>query len=301
MKFVEASKRRSILGEGPHWDASTGTLIFDDAVGQEVLRYDPKTGTETEAFRLHGVVGNVIPYAGKPREAVVCVDTDIVRLDMDTGKTNVLAKVPPDAADIQRRINDGKCDIRGRLWTGTMQKNVDLKNAPEGLNTFYSFSHGELKAHVSGITLSNGIAWTADNRTMFYNDSLPGFTYAFDFDAEHGTLSNRRVVIDFKKTPGFESCGVPDGMAIDLNDRIWLTCFGAFGVFHIDPETGKVLQKVELPAKYTTSCCFGGPSYEDLYVTSAKFPDDATRPEDGALFKVTGLGAKGRAAFEFAG
>ncbi|XP_064487166.1 regucalcin-like [Ornithodoros turicata] len=300
MKIVEASKRRNQLGEGPHWDASTGTLIYDDANAHQVLRYDPKTGAETEVFDLGDTVGNVILYAGKPREAVVCVGMNIVHLDMDTSKTSLLATVAPHTTEPPHRINDGKCDIKGRLWTGTMQRNWDL-NSPLGLGNFYSFSQGSLKVHFGSVTLSNGIAWTADNRTMFYNDSVPGFTYAFDFDAEEGTLSNRRVVVDFKKTAGYESCGLPDGMTIDVNDKLWLVGFSGSCVVQIDPETSKILRKIDLPAKCTTSCCFGGATYEDLYVTSANLPGYSSCPEDGALFRITELGVKGKAPYEFAG
>ncbi|KAL1442982.1 hypothetical protein MTO96_046150, partial [Rhipicephalus appendiculatus] len=112
---------------------------------------------------------------------------------------------------------------------------------------------------------------------------------------------NRRVVAEFRVTPGYEQLGHPDGMTIDVNDKLWIACFAAGAVVQVDPETAKVLTKVNFPAKYTTSCCFGGKNYDTLYVTSASFPPDATRPEDGLLFQVTELGVKGKAAFEFAG
>lgn len=61
------------------------------------------------------------------------------------------------------------------------------------------------------------------------------------------------------------------------------------------------MTKISFPAKYTTSCCFGGENYDVLYVTTASFRPDATRAEDGLLFRVTELGAKGKAAYEFGG
>ncbi|KAL1480494.1 hypothetical protein MTO96_050978, partial [Rhipicephalus appendiculatus] len=69
---------------------------------------------------------------------------------------------------------------------------------------------------------------------------------------------NRRVLVDFNKTPGFQELGLPDGMTIDVNDKIWMACFEGSAVIQIDPETAKILTKIEFPAKYTTSCCFGG-------------------------------------------
>ncbi|CAN7951449.1 unnamed protein product [Ixodes pacificus] len=90
-------------------------------------------------------------------------------------------------------------------------------------------------------------------------------------------------------------------MTIDVNDKIWMACFGVGSVIQVDPETAKILNTVKVPAKYTTSCCFGGQNYDVLYVTSASFMKDATQPGDGLLYQVTELGVKGKAAFEFAG
>ncbi|KAH7973867.1 hypothetical protein HPB49_005964 [Dermacentor silvarum] len=239
MKVQAVGHQRYTLGEGPHWDERSGTLLFVDGHGCQILRYDPESRTETEVVRLGSMPVKIDP--------------------------------------------------------------VDIESIVRGKNNFWSFSKGQLKHKLDKVNLSNGIAWTADNRTMFYNDSVPGTTYAFDFDVASGDISNKRVLLDFKATPGFEELGLPDGMTIDVNDKIWLACCLSGLVLQVDPETAKVLTKVSFPTKYTTSCCFGGRNYDTLYVTSGNFPPDATQPEDGRLYEVTELGAKGKAAFEFAG
>uniref|UniRef100_A0A1E1XES9 Putative ca2+-binding protein regucalcin/smp30 n=1 Tax=Amblyomma aureolatum TaxID=187763 RepID=A0A1E1XES9_9ACAR len=301
MKVEVASERRSILGEGPHWDERSGTLLFDDAHAHEVVRYDPHTRTETEVIRLEDQIGNVIPYAEDNRKLMVCMGNGVYRLDMDTKKKTLLTEMLDKDSPVPTRINDGKCDAAGRLWAGSMPVKVDLEDMVHGKNNFWSFSKGQLKHWLDKISLSNGITWTADNRTMFYNDSVPGKTYAFDFDLSSGEISNRRILADFKVTPGYQQLGYPDGMTIDVNDKIWLTCFSGGAVVQIDPETAKILTKISFPAKYTTSCCFGGKNYDTLYVTSTQYPTDATSPEDGLLFQVTELGVKGRPLYEFAG
>ena len=54
-----------------------------------------------------------------------------------------------------------------------------------------------------------------------------------------------------------------------------------------------------------TSCCFGGKNYDEMFVTCAVAGANETElkafPETGSVFKVTGLGAKGAPAFDFAG
>ncbi|XP_077496453.1 regucalcin-like isoform X2 [Amblyomma americanum] len=301
MKVEVASQRRSLLGEGPHWDERSGTLLFDDAHAHEVVRYEPQTRTETEVIRLEEEIGNLIPYAEDNRKLMVCMGNGVYRLDLDTKEKTLLTEMLDKDSPVPTRINDGKCDAVGRLWAGTMPLKVNIEGMAQGKNNLWSFSKGQLKHKLDKISISNGITWTANNRTMFYNDSVPGKTYAFDYDLASGEISNQRVLADFSVTPGYQQLGIPDGMTIDVNDKIWLTCFSAGSVVQIDPETAKVLTRIRFPAKYTTSCCFGGKNYDTLYVTSASFLPDASGPDDGMLFQVTGLGVKGKAAFEFAG
>lgn len=301
MKVEVASKRKNILGEGPHWDERSGTLLYDDARGPEVVRYDPQTRTETEILKLDYEIGNLIPYVEDNRKLMVCMGNGVYKVDLDTKKTTLLTEMLDKESSVPTRINDGKCDALGRLWAGSMPINVDLEGMIQGKNNFWSYSKGQLKHKLDKISLSNGITWTADNKTMFYNDSVPGKLFAFDFDLANGEISNRRVLAEFRVTPGYQQLGYPDGMTIDVNDKLWIACFAAGAVVQVDPETAKVLTNISFPAKYTTSCCFGGKNYDTLYVTSASFPPDATNPEDGLLYQVTELGVKGKAAFEFAG
>ncbi|XP_077496162.1 regucalcin-like [Amblyomma americanum] len=300
MKVEVASTRKNLLGEGPHWDGRNSTLLHVDILGRELVRYDPQLRTETEVIKLEGDVGNAIPYAENNRFVALCMERGVYRLNLDTREKQRLVEVQDPESTVQTHINDGKCDAKGRLWIGSMSS-TGVQNLIPEKNNFWSFSKGQLKHKLGKISLSNGITWTCDNRTMFYVDTVPGNVYVFDFDLAAGEISNRRVLVDFNKTPGYQEMGVPDGMTTDLSDKVWLACFGGYAVVQIDPETAKILTKISFPAKYTSSCCFGGKNYDTLYVTSGSFRPDATRPEDGRLFKVTELGVKGKAAYEFGG
>ncbi|XP_077546390.1 regucalcin-like isoform X1 [Haemaphysalis longicornis] len=300
MKVEIASRRKNLLGEGPHWDGRSSTLVYVDGMGRDIVRYDPSTRTETEVFHLEGEIGNAIPYVEDNRKLVVCMEKGIYRLELDTKKKTLLTEVSDPESTVKTRLNDGKCDALGRLWTGSIPT-VALENIIPEKNNLWSFSKGRLEHKLGKVSLSNGITWTSENGTMFFVDTIPTQIYAFDFDLNAGNISNRRLLADFRSTPGYQGLGLPDGMTIDVNDKIWLACFEGSGVIQIDPETAKILTKIDLPTKYTTSCCFGGPNYEDLYVTSASFLPESKKAEDGLLFRVTGLGAKGKAAYEFAG
>ncbi len=131
---------------------------------------------------------------------------------------------------------------------------------------------------------------------MFYIDSPTRQVSCFDYDEETGAITNRHVVVDFKNDITHVHT-IPDGMTIDSEGKIWVAEFGGSCVCRWDPETGKLLQRVSIPAIKTTSCCFGGPDYDVLYVTSASIgmsdEELAASPDSGKIFQVTNLGVKG--------
>ncbi|XP_046575370.1 regucalcin-like [Haliotis rubra] len=231
---------------------------------------------------------------------LVSQKTDLYILDSwDSGKVTSIAKVEADA----NMLNDGKVDTSGRLWIGSCfcgEDNPDVDNWPKHKASLYSLdADRSVRKHISNISLSNGMDWSADNSVMYYIDSVPGQVWAFDFDITAGTISNKRTVADFNSTEG------PDGMAIDTEGKLWVACFDAGKVVRLDPETGKVIRTVTLPCGQITSCCFGGKDFADLYVTSSRFlmtPAQVEKtPLAGSVFKVTGLGVRGRKANKFAG
>ena len=131
---------------------------------------------------------------------------------------------------------------------------------------------------------------------MYYIDTPTRQVSCFDYDEVTGEIKNRKVVIDYKKDI---THAYPDGMTIDSEGKLWVAEFYGSQVCHWDPETGNLLQQVKIPALKVTSCCFGGPDYSVLYVTSASvgMSDEelATSPDSGKIFAVTDLGVKGMA------
>ncbi|XP_055963326.1 regucalcin isoform X2 [Sorex fumeus] len=112
--------------------------------------------------------------------------------------------------------------------------------------------------------------------------------------------ANRRSMYTMEKEEQ-----IPDGMCIDIEGKLWVACYNGGRVIRLDPETGKRLQTVKLPVDKTTSCCFGGKDYSELYVTTARdgmAPEGLVKqPEAGGIFKITGLGVKGIPPQAYAG
>ena len=148
-------------------------------------------------------------------------------------------------------------DRRGRFWAGTL--------APGATSSLYRLDP-DLTVHTmeTGITASNGIGWSPDNRTMYFTDTRRKTIYAYDFDAATGSIGNRRPLIF---TP--EEDGVPDGLTVDSEGFIWSARWGGWKVSRYDP-SGKLEREVRLPVQYPTSCAFGGDRLDELYVTSAR-------------------------------
>ncbi|XP_035663631.1 regucalcin-like isoform X2 [Branchiostoma floridae] len=280
-----------MLLESPHWDDRTGTLLYVDHMGQRVHHWSPVT-KHKDTYDIDCVVGAVVPR--ESGGAVVAAGTKFAFLDFETGKLTSVATV--DQHKPTNRFNDGKCDAAGRFWAGTIGK-VD-----EGAPTQLERKAGSLYClHTAGIVtkafnevdLSNGLTWTSDNSTMYYIDSLKYSVDAFDFDMPTGTLSNRRQVMAFN--PPVD--GMPDGMCLDTDGKVWIAMYGAGQVLQVDPSTGTQLRSVKFPAPRTTSCCFGGPNLDVMYVTSTRAgysPEEIQQnPLSGCLFQVTEMGARG--------
>ncbi|XP_071118786.1 regucalcin-like [Haliotis cracherodii] len=281
------------VGEGPHWDDATQTLLFIDIDNGKIFRYNPATGTN-DMIQLNGAVGFVVPRS--KGGLVVGLDLTISAVDWNTKTVTKLAEVDPGS---NNRMNDGKCDPKGRVWGGTMSKTF----APDQGNLYCLDIDGTLTKKVEHVTISNGLAWSPDNTTMYYIDTTPHKVYAYDYDINTGNISNRRVAVDFDAVPEFKgNVPGPDGMTIDTDGNLWVACFGGGMVAKFDPKTGAALQQVSLPnATKITSVAWGGKNLDELYVTSlrAGIPDSefqTTESLAGSLFRVTGLNAKGSPA-----
>ncbi|KAK3088774.1 hypothetical protein FSP39_023620 [Pinctada imbricata] len=286
--------------EGPHWDDSSNTLLYVDILKKGIHRWNPET-KENEGIQLGETVGFVVP--ARKGGLIAGLGLTLSHVDWETKKVTCLHKVNEAPTS---QFNDGKCDPIGRVWSGTygeMKDSNDLSTM-EHIGHLYSMDvDGSLMDRLDKIGISNGLGWTEDNRTMFFIDSIPRKVYAFDFDINDGSIKSQRTVVQFTGTK--DEMGVPDGMTVDTEGKIWIAAFGASKVFRFDPETGKQLLSITLPAKRVTSCCFGGKNHDELYVTTSVLGANEAEikafPQSGSLFRIRGLGVKGFPATMYEG
>jgi sugar lactone lactonase YvrE len=261
------------LGEGALWHPREQKLYWVDILGCRLHVYDPAIETDTE-FPTGDFVGTVVPIDGG--DVLVALQTGIHKMDTRSGAMTFL--INP-LAGPPFRFNDGKCDPSGRFWVGTLSM-----DGATGTSVLYRYDHdGSIHEMLREVSISNGIVWTSDRKTMYYNDTPTLSVQAFDYDDATGSISNRRVAFRIPEGQGY-----PDGMSIDAEGKLWIAMWGAGSVNRYDPETGALLQQVKVAAPNTTSCAFGGKDLKTLYITSARveLSDEelAQYPLSGDLF-----------------
>jgi len=267
---------KSKLGEGSFWDHQNQKLFWIDIEGKTVYVYDPET-KKNKAFYTPSRVGTVVPKNNE--EAVIALEDGIYLINTNNGNLSLLSDVEAELTG--NRFNDGKCDPNGNLWVGSMHLE---QSAPEA-NLYKVDAKGTATKMLDSVTISNGIVWTDDKKTMYYIDTPTGMIRAFDYDANSSTISNERIVVYID-----ESIGFGDGMAIDSEDKLWVALWNGNAVARFDPLTGKLMEKINVPAHNVTSCAFGGENFETLYITTSSL--DMTQKEKekfplaGSLFEV---------------
>ncbi|XP_026876577.2 regucalcin [Electrophorus electricus] len=289
-------KAHNEIGEGPVWEEKDATLLYVDIYGPSISRWNSLT-KETERMSTETYVGCVVPRSSGGY--VIGEGTRFAAVDWEKRSITTITHV--DTEKSNTRFNDGKVDPAGRFFAGTMAVEVRPTELERKQGSLYALQpdHSVVK-HLDQVDLSNGLDWSPDHHIFYYIDSLKYMVEAFDYDLQTGGISNRRMVYRLK-----EDEGIPDGMCIDAEGKLWVACYNGGRVICIDPQTGTRLQTVQLPVAKITSCCFGGKNYSDLYITSAtKGMDEealAKQPEAGSIFKVTGLGVKGIPSYSFSG
>jgi sugar lactone lactonase YvrE len=269
------------------WVAAEQALYWVDINGRKIFRLDG-TGRRDE-WPTPMRVGSIAPRAGGG--FIAGTDQGIALIDLDQDRFEVVAS--PEQNLPHNRFNDGKVDRQGRFWAGTMD---DREKGSAG--ALYRIDPDRACSAIDGgYGITNGPAFSPDGARMYHSDTLRQVTYAFDLDAA-GEAANRRIFLQFG--PGD---GHPDGMTVDAEGCLWIAFWGGWCVRRFSPD-GDLLRTVELPVEQPSSCAFGGPGLDRLYVTSATKGLDQTalamQPNAGGLFMLI-PGVRGIPDLPFAG
>ncbi len=243
---------RSAIGESPYWDAAHDAVVWVDIGTRKVCRLEVETG-RYRSWQMTEHIGAAVPRRGGGM--VVALGAGFAAFDPEDGSLSMLA--PLDLGDSQVQLNDCQCDRHGRIWGGT-------QGEPPRAAHLYRLDAGHgLTTVLDQVTVSNGIGWSPDDRSMYYVDSRERRIDVFDFDVARGTVNNRRPLVHVP-----DEAGVPDGLCVDSAGMIWVALWGGGAVRRYRPDGG--LDRVlPIPAANVTSCAFGGADLSTLYVTTA--------------------------------
>jgi D-xylonolactonase len=270
---------RCDVGEGPLWHDDEQRLYWADIARGEVFRYDPATDDHEQVHDCAAFGGYTIQADGSLLLFMSGGRIAVWREGMAEEET-VVEGIP---AESDGRFNDVVADPEGRVFAGT----VTTDDHPGRL--YRVDTDGGYEVVEDGLDLPNGLGFTPDRSrlyltdTGYFTDQHDGRIYRYDYDRATGELSNRETFVD-----AGEEEGLPDGMTVDAEGAVWSAFWDGGRLVRYDPDDGREIDRVEVPARKVASATFGGEGYGDLYVTTAGGEDRASEgPGAGALFRLS--------------
>jgi sugar lactone lactonase YvrE len=261
------------IGESPIWDQDSSTLTFIDQTPGRVFRFDP-AAKKLSSFEVGREIGAAIPRQGGG--FVLTSHTGLLQVNGDEGPATLMLAI--DEHNTDTRLNDAKCDRKGRLWTGTFSKTFQRKTSA----LYCVGADLELITVATEVSISNGIAWSPDGSLMYFVDTAERGVDVFDFDLSRGMISNRRRFVDIARSEG-----VPDGITVDCEGNLWVALYLG-GQLRRYSQDGRHTGSIQMPVVGVTSCAFGGPDLKDLYITTAVHiagrRERPRSPFDGGLY-----------------
>lgn len=248
---------QDLLGETPLWCVETQSLLWLDIDNGKLQRWHPSTGRH-DVFTFGAGYAGTLALTRDPGRVLLGLDLGLHFFNMGTGEQHLLCQVEPPERD--NRLNDGRCDAKGRLWVGTMDNQLHRPNG-----SFYRVDpSGEVHHQFDDVIVSNTVALSPTQDTLYFSDTRRFVTWQFSLDLGGGTLTNRRIFMDHSATRGR-----PDGACVDAEGFVWNAHFGSGRVVRYSP-TGTVDQVIDLPVTNPTCVCLGGPELKTLFITTAR-------------------------------
>ena len=261
------------LGETPLWCKRTGRVWWLDIERPRVQSWDPTTGRH-EVHLLEATWAGSLGLCLDGR-LLVGLDTALHLYDPVARTLTPFCQV--EATGLGTRLNDGRVDVRGRFWVGTMDE-VFLK--PKG-SLYRVEPNGRVERLFGDVIVCNSIATSPDNKTLYFADTRRFLLFAFDLDIDDGVITNRRVLARYEPA----QLARPDGASVDSDGCLWSATYLGGRLIRYTPD-GRVDRVIELPVTNPTCVCFGGPGLDTLFVTSASKmlpPNQAGEAAAGAL------------------
>lgn len=264
MKLQRLNDHPLRLGEGVIWDERRRMFHYVDIEGQRIFSCREDGGI-ARTLRTHDMVGCILLDG----DGALCypMPDGLYRYVPETGEN---ARVYTWEIPAELRFNDGKAAPDGAFFVGAMYRDQSAPRAAGG-GCLYRFTPEMGLVQVrAGMSIPNGLCWTADGRTMYHIDTATHQVMAYDYDPACSAMGAGRAAVTLP-----EADGGPDGMTIDADGKLWVARWGGYAVTQYCPATGRALQTIPVPDRNASCCCFGGADMRTLYITTAMDEDGA--------------------------
>jgi len=272
MRVEVAYTADDYLGEGPIWVAAENTIFWVDSFGP-CIKSLCLNNSEFRCWDMPSPIGSFAMRGDK--KAVVALQDGLHFFNF---VSHELSPICEPELGLNTRFNDGKCDRKGRFWTGTID--LDLKFP---IGSLYRLDTN-LQCHKvkPGMIIPNGLGWSPDDRTMYVTDTALKIVYAYDYDLDTGEINQERIFLR-------DEDAFPDGLTVDAEGYVWSVKWNDWKVIRYSPD-GETDLIIDMPVQRPTGCCFGGPDHNLLYVASTvkglSKEELAEQPLAGSLFVI---------------
>ena len=244
----------SICGEGPLWIPAQQALYWVDIDGCKAHSYHLEDST-VQSWDFPEKTGWLLPREGREDFVAGC-KSGIYFINLNNGQREKILDPEPELPG--NRFNDAKVDAEGRIWTGSMDdREVEATGWLYRIDADLSWSKWD-----GPYKVTNGPAISPDGKTLYHVDTFGPCVYAFDKNPD-GSLSGRRLFAKLK-----EGEGGADGLTVDCEGFVWLAHWGGSRITRFAPD-GSIDGILEMPVPQVTSCAFGGPDMNLLFITTA--------------------------------
>ncbi|KXS95840.1 hypothetical protein AC578_1193 [Pseudocercospora eumusae] len=292
---------KGALLEGPAYDETSDLLRWVDIIKRQVsfLKFSEGSLRSLHTLTLQNddTIGVLWKIQGEKTRLFAGAKYGLASFSTDTGELEYFYRYfGTKEMGFRFRSNDGAIDAHGRIFQGILvDEQIDTPCADGKL--ICMDLDGSVRTVIDNVTCPNGLGWNCTNTIMYWAESASGNLYAFDYDLETGMPSNQRVFFHLEPGTGEEhNTNVPDGLAVDVEDHIWLAVWGSAEVLRISPG-GEVVGRIEVPTRFVTCPAFVG---TELVITTAEERDKERYPESaeqgGNLFRCE-VGVRGLERF----
>lgn len=276
-KVTLALDAQNYLGESPMWSAQDQALWWVNCEQPpELHRWHPDRDKHN-VWLLPQRIGGFVHKTGGG--LLLALADGIYDFDLETETLTLRAPspLPPHV-----KLHECCCDRQGRLWVGSFDHHFPADRSAAG-GAWFRLDDNVLTPVIEGVSVSNGLAFSPNGRTLYCANTPSRCVEAFDMEPKSGSLSNRRIFLSL--APGD---GHIDGATVDSEGGYWLAVVATGTIRRYFPD-GTLDRAIELPCSNPTKPVFGGADMKTIFATSTKMVIKADSPgteANGALFTV---------------